>query len=277
MVKVRWMARCLLVLALTLGLAHVSLAGEIQKKLIQESTVEQILKRGALRVGMDIFVPWAMKDKNGEFIGFEIDVARRLAEDMGVKIEFVPTKWDGIIPGLLNNKFDVIIGGMGILPQRALKVNFTIPYEYSGMSLVAHKEKAGGFTTLEDFNKPEVEIAFKRATTAEEAVKRFMPKAKRRGFDDEALAYQELRNGNVHAAVGSSPRPAYEAYDYPDSLFLPLKGTFTKEPIGFAVRKGDFDTLTYFNNWITFVRDTGWLEERFHYWFETRDWQELVQ
>ncbi|MBU8910534.1 MAG: transporter substrate-binding domain-containing protein, partial [Desulfobacterales bacterium] len=105
----------------------------------QESIVEKIQKQGVIRVGMSTFIPWAMKDKQGNLIGFEIDVAGKLARDMGVKIEFVPTAWSGIIPALLTGKFDVIIGGMGITPQRNLKVNFTIPYDYSGMSMVAHK------------------------------------------------------------------------------------------------------------------------------------------
>ncbi len=58
----------------------------------QQSVVERVIQRGVLRVGMSTFVPWAMKDKTGKSIGFEIDVAARLAEDMGVKVEFVPTK-----------------------------------------------------------------------------------------------------------------------------------------------------------------------------------------
>jgi polar amino acid transport system substrate-binding protein len=226
---------------------------------------------------MDTFLPWAMKDKKGELIGFEIDVARRLAADMGVKVEFVPTKWAGILPALLTGKFDVVIGGMGIQTKRALKVNFTIPYDYSGMSIVAHKEKAAGFSTLSDFNKADVEIACKLGTTAVTAVKKYIPKAKLRLFDDEAQAYQELRNGNVAAVVASSPRPAYEAIKYSETMFMPLKSDFTKEPIGFAVRKGDFDTLTFFNNWITIVSHEGWLEERHHYWFGTKDWADLVE
>jgi len=254
-----------------------SLAGNLQQQLQSESTIEQILKRGVLRVGMDTFVPWAMKDKTGKYIGFEIDVARKLAEDMGVKIEFVPTKWGGIIPALLTGKFDVVIGGMGILPKRALKVNFSIPYEYSGMGIVASKTKAAGFDALEDFNSPSVEIACKLGTTAVTATKKFMPKAKLRLFDDEAQAYQELRNGNVHAVVGSAPRPAYEALKYKEILFLPIEDTFTKEPIGFALRKGDVDTLAFFNSWITVVQLEGWLDERHHYWFATRDWAGMVK
>ncbi|HIP83734.1 MAG TPA: transporter substrate-binding domain-containing protein [Desulfocapsa sulfexigens] len=252
-------------------------AGKLQRQLIAESTIDQVMRRGVLRVGMDTFLPWAMKDKKGELVGFEIDVARRLAADMGVKVEFVPTKWAGIIPALLTGKFDVIIGGMGIQTKRALKVNFSLPYDYSGMAIVAHKEKSAGFASLEDFNKSDVEIACKLGTTAVTAVKKYIPKAKLRLFDDEAQAYQELRNGNVHAVVGSAPRPAYEAIKYPKTMFLPLDSNFTKEPIGFAVRKGDFDTLTFFNNWITIVSHEGWLEERHHYWFGTKEWSHLVE
>ncbi|MBU0946090.1 MAG: transporter substrate-binding domain-containing protein [Proteobacteria bacterium] len=254
-----------------------AMAGKLQNQLVAESTLDQVMRRGVLRVGMDTFLPWAMKDKSGELVGFEIDVARRLAEDMGVKVEFVPTKWAGIIPALLTGKFDVIIGGMGIQTKRALKVNFSIPYDYSGMDIVAHKEKAAGFDSLEDFNKPEVEIACKLGTTAVTAAKKYIPNAKLRLFDDEAQAYQELRNGNVLAVVGNAPRPAYEAIKYPETMFLPLKSNFTKEPIGFAVRKGDPDTLTFFNNWITIVSHEGWLEERHQYWFGSKEWAHLVE
>ncbi len=272
--------RCItLILALLLSLTLISpaLGGDLQRQLAQESTVAQAVKRGSLKVGLDIFVPWAMKDKKGNLVGFEVDVAKELAKDMGLEIELVPTKWDGIIPALLTGKFDVIIGGMGITPKRALQVNFSVPYEYSGMGIVAHKKKAPGFSSLEDFNKSDVEIAVKLGTTAEAAAKKMMPQAKLRRFQDEAQAYQELRNGNVHAVVGSAPRPAFEAAAYPETLYLPLEGTFTKEPIGFAVRKGDPDTLAFFNSWINLKWETGWLKERYNYWFRTKEWEPLVQ
>jgi len=260
-----------------LMLATVTGAATIQQQLIEESTIEQVVKRGVLRVGMDIFQPWAMKDKNGKLIGFEIDVATRLAEDMGVKVEFVPTAWSGIIPALLTGKFDVIIGGMGITAKRGLKVNFSQPYDYSGMGIVAHKQVAAGFDSLEAFNKADVQIAVKLGTTAAAAAKKYLPNAQLRMFENETQAYQELRNGKVHAVVGSAPRPAYEAVDYPDSLFLPIQGTFTKEPIGFAMRKGDPDTLAYFNSWITTVQLEGWLQERHNYWFGTKNWKDQVE
>jgi polar amino acid transport system substrate-binding protein len=263
---------CLLVIA-----SGIASAANVRQELTDESTLEQVLKRGVLRVGMSTFVPWAMQDKTGKLIGFEIDVASRVAKDMGVKVEFVPTKWAGIIPALLTGKFDVIIGGMGILPERNLKVNFTVPYEYSGMSMVANKQLAAGFKSLEDFNRPDVVLAVRLGATPVAAAHRFMPKAQLRKFDDESQAIQELLNGKAHAVVASAPMPAFQALKYPDKLFLPLKETFTKEPIGFALRKGDVDTLNFFNNWITVVQYEGWLAEREHYWFETMEWEPLLK
>ena len=257
--------------------AHRAIAGDIQQQLVQESTIEQVIKRGILRVGMSTFVPWAMKDKTGKLIGFEIDVAQQLGKDMGVTVEFVPTKWAGIIPALLTGKFDVIIGGMSITPDRNLKVNFSIPYDYAGQAIVANKKIAAGFNRLEQFNQPDVTIAARLGSTAAVAANKFMPKAQKKFFDDEAQVIQEVLNGRAHAAVASAPLPAFQALKYPDRLFLPIQGTFTKEPIGFALRKGDFDTLNYFNNWIRVVDAKGWLAERKHYWFETRDWENLIQ
>ncbi len=269
----------LLILSVIFGLAMASTiqAASLQTELSRSSTIEAVKKRGVLKVGMDIFQPWAMKDKTGKLIGFEIDVARRLAADMGVEVEFVPTAWSGIIPALLSGKFDVIIGGMGITAKRALQVNFTIPYDYSGMSIVAHKEKAKGFTGLEAFDKEGVEIAVKTGTTAAAAAKKFFPKATLRMFETEPQAYQELRNGKVHALVGSAPLPAYEALNYKETLFLPVTETFTREPIGFALRKGDPDSLAFFNSWITTVDHEGWLKERHNYWFGSKDWKDQIE
>ncbi|MFP4178835.1 MAG: transporter substrate-binding domain-containing protein, partial [Spirochaetaceae bacterium] len=243
----------------------------------ESDLVDEILRRGELRVGMSTFVPWAMKDKDGEFIGFEIDVARRLAEDMGVDVEFIPTKWSGIIPALLTGKFDVIIGGMGIRPDRAVKVNFSIPYDHTGMSIVAHKEMAEGFDELEDFNREEVVIAARVGTTAADAAKKFIPNAEVRLFDDESQALQELKNGRAHAVVASAPLPEFQAIENPDTLFVPMEDTFTKEPIGFALQKGRHDSLNYFNSWIRIVEAEGWLAERKAYWFESREWEDQVQ
>ncbi len=243
----------------------------------KESIIEKIQKEGVIRVGMSTFVPWAMKDKQGNLTGFEIDVAKKLAQDMGVKIEFVPTAWSGIIPALLTGKFDVIIGGMGITPKRNLKVNFTIPYDFSGMSMVAHKVKAKGFSSLSDFNNKNVILAARMGTTAEQAARKYIPEAKLKLFENESQALQELNLGRVHAVISSAPMPVFHALKYPGKLFVPIKENFTNEPIGFAIKKSDHDTLNFLNNWILNMHASDFLKERKAYWFETKEWEKLVK
>lgn len=266
-----------LALMIVLTASMQTAAGQLQQQLAAESALETIMKRCVLKVGMDIFKPWAMKDKTGQLIGFEIDVAKRLAKDMGVKAEFVPTNWNGIIPALLTGKFDVIIGGMSVRPDRNLKVNFSIPYDYAGQSIVANRKLAGTFTSLDEFNRSDVVVTAKLGTSAASAVEKYFPKAQRKYFDSEAQTIQELINGRAHALVASKPFPAEKAMEYPDKLFLPVSGTFTKEPIGFALRKGDFDTLNFFNNWIRVVEAEGWLTELRQYWFESNQWEDQIQ
>ena len=81
-------------------------------------TLAELRKRGALKVGFSTFPPWAMQSADGEWIGFEIDVARELAKYLNLKLELVPTAWAGIIPALLTGKFDVIIARTSVTPER---------------------------------------------------------------------------------------------------------------------------------------------------------------
>ena len=242
-----------------------------------KNTIESIVERGVLRVGFSTFVPWAMQDKNGEYIGFEIDVARKLAEDLGVELQLVPTNWDGIIPALLANKFDVIIGGMGSTTKRNLTVNFTVPYDYSAMDIMANREKAGNFKSLADFNSESVIVAVRSGSAGAAFAKKYLPKATLRLFNEEAPAIQEVLAGRAFAFVSSRPLPTLEIAKNPDVLFRPFEITEYREPIAFAVRKGDFDTLNVFNNWIINVQSMGWLKERADYWFMGTAWQELLQ
>lgn len=256
---------CMLLLALA-----VSPAAEAK------STIETVVERGVLRVGFSSFVPWAMQDKNGDYIGFEIDVAAKLAEDLGVELQLVPTNWDGVIPALLANKFDVIIGGMGSTTKRNLTVNFTVPYDYSVMDIMANKEKAGSLHSLVDFNKESIIVAVRNGSSGATFAKKYLPNATLRFFNEEAPAIQEVLSGRAFAFISSRPLPTLEITKNPDTLFRPFEITEYKEPIGFAVRKGDFDTLNVFDNWIENARGTGWLKERADYWFMGTAWQELI-
>ena len=240
------------------------------------SLLDQIKQRGTIRVGLSTFVPWAMRNKEGELVGFEIDVARRLASDAGLEIEFVPTAWDGIIPGLLAGKFDVIIAGMSITPPRNLSVNFTRPYSHSELLLAASREKAGNLLRMEDYDSADVTIAVRRGSTSVQAARKNFPSATIQQFDDDILAFQEVLNGNAEAAVASTPKPEHEVLRNSDRLFIPFDEPLGRGAEAIAIRQGEADALNFFDNWIMLRTEDGWLKERRDYWFRTLDWQDEV-
>ena len=259
--------------ALLLAAGAAGLAG---RAAAAESAIDDLLRRGTLNVGMSTFVPWAMRDKEGNLVGFEIDVAERLAKDLGVEANFIPTAWDGIIPALLARKFDVIISGMTVTTQRNLTVNFTEAYAHSGMRLVAHAKNAAGMSNLADYDKPEVVFSLRRGSTPAEFVRRTLPNATMNLFDEDGQSFLEIVNGRATATFAYDPTPAEWVDRYPDLLYVPIDRIYNEGSEAFAVRKGDPDTLNVFNNWIRLRWQDGFLKERADFWFRTRDWEDLM-
>lgn len=262
-------------LALASTAAMPAFAQSTTQQVASESVIETIKERGVIKIGLSIFKPWSMRDLNGDLIGFELDVGRKLAEDMGVEVEFVPTSWDGIIPALVSGNFDTIISGMTVTPQRNLTVNFTIPYAYSGMTILANTAMTEGFA-LEDYNSADVTFAARRGATPATVIAEMFPEAELLLFDEDGAATQEVLNGNAHATMMSEPSPSDEARANPDVLNVPFDQAFRAGGEGFAIRKGDPDALAFFNSWITAKANTGWLKERHDYWFRGDEWKDQV-
>jgi len=251
-------------------------ADDINKQLAKSSIIDKVMRKGTLRVGLSSFVPWAMQDKKGEWIGFEVDVATQLAKDMGVKIQFVPTKWEGLIPSLLTGKFDLIIAGMTGTPQRALKINFSTPYDYAGMNVVVHKDFMAGVSHYMDLDKKGNTIVSRVGTTGAALAKETYKNAKVRLFPDEGPMVQELLNGKATALLATAPQPAQLAAQYPETLVF-LDKNLVQQPICMGVPKGDPDTLAYLNNWITTVRNNGFIKKKVDYWWKSLEWEALIK
>ncbi len=261
--------------AAALALALPAQAQQTRQTLSRESVIETIKENGVIKIGLSLFRPWSMRDVNGELVGFELDVGRELAKDMGVEVEFVPTSWDGIIPALVSGKFDVIISGMSITPQRNLTVAFSDPYAYSGMTIMANKSMTEGFS-LADYNSPDVTFAARRGATPATVIASMFPEAELLLFDEDGASDQEVLNGKAHATMGSEPAPSEAARRYPETLWVPFDQTFEAGGEAFAFRKGDPDAENFFNNWIGVKTRTGWLKNRHDFWFRTDEWKDQV-
>ena len=247
-----------------------------QDNRVGQSVIDSVVQRGTLRVGVSAFVPWVMKGRNGELVGYEIDVARRLGKDLGVAVEFVTTPWNEMIPTLLESRFDVVISGMTLNTARNLKVNFSIPYSHSGVSMVASRKLAKGFEGIERFNQETVTLAMTRGSSVITLAEKLLPRSRVALFDDESQALREVMQGRAHAMLASTPFPEHSAARYPEDLFLPDERRLQRTSEAFAVRKGDVDTLNVLNNWILQRLEDGWLQDRHDYWFTTLEWKKQV-
>lgn len=265
--------RLLIGLIASLSLATV-IASPASAQPAQDNLIETIKKRGRIQVAFGTFVPWAMRDKQGQWIGFEIEVANRLAKDLGVQIDLLPTAWDAIIPSLIAGKFDVIIGGMTVTPARQQQIDFTQPYSTSGQNIAASKQLAASLKWPDGYNSPEVTFTCRRGVAGCKTIEERFPKATLRQFDDDAIAFQEVINGKAHAVISSEPKPTFFSLKNPDKLFKPSADNLINTFEGFGVRKGNPAALAVFNDWI--LKNQAWLKERHTYWFKGQDWEKLL-
>lgn len=264
-----------LALAVSAGAVAPAMAQSATQSLSSESVIETIKERGVIKIGLSLFVPWSMRDLNGDLIGYELDVGRQLAEDMGVEVEFIPTSWDGIIPALVSGNFDAIISGMSVTASRNLTVNFTDPYAYSGLAVYSNIEMTKGMSR-EDFNNESITFAARRGATPAAVIAKQFPNAQILLFDEDGAAAQEVLNGNAHATMAAQPTPNREVEAYPETLHIPFEALYDPRGEAFAIRKGDADAMNYFNNWIAQQWRSGWLEERHNYWFAGTEWESMV-
>jgi len=246
--------------------------------LAKKSTIEKILKRGELRVGFESgYVPFEMTDKKGNFIGFDMDYGRRLAKEMGVKFVPVNTAWDGIIPALMTDKFDIIMGGMTITQERNLKINFADPYIVVGQTILLNKKLEDKVKDYRDLNDPKYIVTSRLGTTGEQAIKKYIPKATYKSFETEADAGLEVINGKADALVYDLPFCGFLYASQGKGKTVFLSDPFTFEPLAWAINKGDPDFLNFLNNFLRQSKGDGFYDRLFKKWIIGTDWKAEVE
>ena len=268
---------CLLfTLILALGFAFSAHASDID--LAQKSTLNSIMKRGELRCGIDSgYLPFEMTDKNGRFIGFEIDIAREMAKAMGVKFVPVNMAFDGIIPALLTDKIDIITAGMTVNSKRNLQINFADPLIVVGQTVIVNKKLEGKIKSYKDLNNPDYTLVSKLGTTGEQAAKRLLPKANYKSFETETDAALEVLNGKASAMVYDLPfNSIFMAEQGKGKLFF-LDTPFTYEPIAWGICKGDPDFLNFLNNFLRQIKNDGRYDKLYNKWFKSTAWRKSMQ
>lgn len=242
----------------------------------QADALEEILDRGKIRVGISLIAPWAMKDKAGELAGFEVEVARKLAREMGVEPDFKFYEWADIIPALNRGEIDVIVAGMSITPKRALQLNFTLPYAESGVSLVTNTVSTKQIKDLRGLNKPQVIVAAVARTLGSDIAKLMFDQTDLRIMADSETAQKALLEGKAHAYVTSSTEATFLALENAEKLDMPLAKPLLVSVAGMGVKKGEQELLNFLNAWITARAADKWLSATHKYWFQSLKWREAM-
>ena len=252
--------------------------GSARMDLVRQSTIERILKSGELRVGFESgYVPFEMTNKKGEFIGFDMDYGRRMAKVMGVKFVPVNTAWDGIIPALMTNKFDIIMGGMTITQERNLKISFAAPYIVVGQTILLNKKHEGTVKSYKDLNDPKYILTSRLGTTGEQAIKKFMPKATYKSFETEVDAGMEVINGKADALVYDLPYCGFLYGSQGKGKTVFLDEPFTYEPLAWAIKRGDPDFLNFLNNFLHQTRGDGFYDRLYARYITGTDWKKDLE
>lgn len=245
---------------------------------VMAGALDEIQKRGKLRVGMEPgYMPFELTNQKGEIIGFDVDMVKRMAKAMGVELEIVSTAWDGIIPALLTEKFDIIASGMTLTQQRNLSINFAAPYIEIGQSVIISNKVAGEVKSYKDLNDPKYTVASKLGTTGEQATKRMISKAKYVSFETEQEGVLEVVNGKIDAFIYDMPFNTVAVAQRGIGKVTHLDTAFTFEPLAWAVRKGDPDFLNWLNNFMYQVRHDGTYDKIYKKWFQDDAWIKEIQ
>lgn len=238
--------------------------------------LDDILERGTIRVGVAEFAPWTLKTKGGELIGFEIEVATKVADDMGVKPEFKVYIWEDIIPALQKGEIDVIAGGMAITPARALQVNFSRPLATSGVGLATNTRMTRDIKSVRELDAADIVIVTVKDTFAASVAKMLFASAELKVFSTRDEAESEILEGRAHVYLASMPEAQFLALKYADVVDVPMAEPMIANSEALAVKKGEQQMLNFLNAWVTARQSDKWLPTTRDYWFATLDWTKDV-
>jgi len=184
------------------------------------------------------YAPFNMVDSEGNLIGFDVDIANALCEQMKADCEIVAQDWDGIIPGLRARKYDAIIASMSITKERLRVVDFSEKYYSNVLAFVAPKGKA--LETSKEGLKG-LTIGAQRATIAGQRLEDvYGDVVNVKLYDTQDNAYLDLNSGRLDAIL-SDKFPAYDWLRSDDGKGFEFKGADIDidDKIAIAVRKGD--------------------------------------
>lgn len=201
----------------------------------EEDLLQTIQTRGTIIVGLEgDWAPWSFVDENDELMGFDVEVARAIAEKLGVEAEIIPGEWDGLFAGMDAGRYDMVVNGVEVTPERTEKYDFSDPYAYIRTALIVRGDNED-IKTFEDL---------KGKKTANSIASTYMNLAEEYGATcygvdtlDETLTM--VLQGRVDATLNAIVSYTDYLAQHPDANLKVVATTEDASNVAIPMRKGD--------------------------------------
>jgi polar amino acid transport system substrate-binding protein len=235
--------------------------------------IDRIMQRGELVLGTaGSMPPLNMTTKAGEVIGIEIDIARAMADSMGVTLRIETMSFHELLDAVETGKVDMVLSAMTMTPVRNLQVAFVGPYFLSGKAFLTKRKTIASVTEATEINSPDTILTALKGSTSQYFVDTALPKAELITANDYDEAVNLVLQDKVHALVADYPICVISTFRYPDQGLVPVLTPLTFEPYGIALPGNDPLLVNWVENFIGMLEGSGQLEEIKLKWFKDRSW-----
>ena len=225
------------------------------------SVLDEIVQNGILKVGTTGDFPgWSFKNpETNEYEGFDIDVAKKLASDMGVDVEFVPTDWKNLVSGVVSSKYHMT-SSASITAKRALTAGYTDSYYGTGtvaMTLVKNKSEISNWESIDGSKS----IAVTMGTVFENEAKKSFPNSKIIAIEAPAREYQEVLSGRADVSLTSKVDALKLVTLYPELSIINIDEPKNAKLFAILVPRGDQEWINFINHWIADQKNKGFFDQ----------------
>ena len=248
-----------------LGTLGITLGLTIAGASFAADQLQEVKQRGALVIGLEgTYPPFSFEDQNGKLSGFEVEFGTALAKELGVKADFRPTKWDGILAALESKRLDIVINQVTITAERKNKYDFSNAYTVSGIQPLTRKADAAKIQKAADLAGKKVGVGL--GSNYEQWLKENVPAADVKTYDDDPTKYQDLRAGRLDAIL-IDRLAAFDLIKKTDGTLAVAGDPFARQEAGIPIRKGNPEFVQAVNKAIDKLRSDGTLSKLSQKWF----------
>ncbi|MDC3154960.1 transporter substrate-binding domain-containing protein [Pelagibacteraceae bacterium] len=234
----------------------------ILPSLASASTLDEIMKSGTLKVGTTGDFPgWSfMNPETSEYEGYDIDVAMKLAEDMGVEVEFVATDWKNLVSGVVANKYHMT-SSASITAKRAITAGYSNSYYGTGTVAMVLSKNKDKISSWDQVNNSKYSVAVTLGTVFENEATKSFPDAKIIAVEAPAREYQEVLSGRADVSLTSKVDAMKLVQLYPELSIVNLDEPKNAKLFAILLPRGDQEWINFVNHWIADQKNKGFFNQ----------------